>query len=295
MTDARAAEQRLGFAAALGAYTLWGLLPLYLKKVGFASPWEVLAHRVLWCVPAATLAVAWFGGFKQSWDAVRAKGVLPALALSAVLIAANWTIFVWSVSDGRIIEGSLAYFITPLLSVAIGVAFFGEKLKGLQATALVVAAIGVAVQGIALGHFPWVSLTLAFSWTAYGVVRKQAPVPAAGGLLTETLILVPAAALALWWLANHAPLAFEQGPTQAAMLIALGPATAVPLILFALAARRVSFVSLGVLQYIGPTLQLLTGLMFGESFGPIRAASFVLIWAGLALFTWEAVFSKAKR
>jgi chloramphenicol-sensitive protein RarD len=288
------AEQRLGYACAFSAYLMWGLLPLFLKQLSFANAWEVLGQRVLWSIPAAALMVAFFGGFRTAWRAVQAKGVLPALALSAVLIAVNWATFVWAVGAGRIIEGSLAYFITPLVNVAIGVAFFGEKLKGLQAAAMVLATAGVVVQGVALGAPPWVSLSLAATWAAYGVVRKLAPVPSAGGLLTETLILAPFAGLLLVVLAVQAPLAFSQTPQNALLLALLGPVTAAPLILFALGARRISFVSLGLLQYIGPTLQLLTGLAFGEAFSALRGISFALIWGGIALFTWEALGAKAK-
>ncbi len=288
------AQERLGLACAFGAYLIWGTLPLFLKAVGFATPWEILGQRVLWSIPAAALAVALFGGFRQLIGAVQAKGVLRALALSSVLIAVNWTIFVWAVANERIIEGSLAYFMTPLVTVAVGVVFFGEKLKGLQAAALALALAGVVTQAVALGTLPWVSLGLAASWAAYGVVRKMAPVPSAGGMLTETLILAPFAAILLFVLMGQGPLAFSQGPKEAVLLACLGPATAAPLILFALGARRISFVSLGLLQYVAPTLQLFTGLAFGETFSALRGASFALIWLGLALFTWEALFAKAR-
>jgi chloramphenicol-sensitive protein RarD len=289
-----ASEHTLGLASAFSAYLIWGLLPLFLKALSFASPWEILAQRVLWSIPAAALAVALFGGFRSSLAALRTKGVMPALILSSALIAVNWAIFVWAVDAGRVIEGSLAYFMTPLVNVAIGVLFFGDKLKGLQGVALGLAACGVVLQGVALGAPPWVSLGLAASWAAYGVVRKLAPVPSAGGLLTETLLIAPFAALLLGFLMQQGPLAFEQGPREALLLALLGPATAAPLILFALGARRISFVSLGLLQYVGPSLQLVTGLAFGEAFSALRGASFALIWAGVALFSWEVLATKAK-
>lgn len=295
MSQPAAGQIRLGLLSAFGAYLMWGLLPLFLKQVGFASPWEILGQRVLWSIPAAALAVALFGGFAAAFAAFRQKGVLRALALSSVLIAANWTIFVWAVADNRVIEGSLAYFLSPLITVAVGVLVFKEELKGLQLPALIVAAAGVVLQGLAIGHVPWVSLGLCASWVAYGVIRKQAPVPAAAGLLAETAFLALPAAIMLALLAGQGPgLAFAEGPAQASLLALMGPLTAAPLILFALAARRVSLVALGVLQYVGPTLQLLTGLAYGESFTALRAASFGLIWAGLALFTWEMMFAKAR-
>ena len=288
-------QVRLGLVSAFGAYLIWGLLPLFLKQISFASPWEILGQRVVWSIPAAAGAVALFGGFAAARTSFRQKGVLPALALSSVLIAINWMIFVWAVANDRVIESSLAYFLSPLITVAIGVLVFKERLKGLQLPALLVAGAGVVLQGVAIGHVPWVSLGLCASWVAYGVIRKQAPVPAAAGLLAETLFLAAPAAVLLWVLAGQGEgLAFAESPTHAGLLALMGPLTAAPLILFALSARRVSFVTLGVLQYVGPTLQLLTGLAYGESFGALRAASFGLIWAGLAFFTWEMVFAKAR-
>lgn len=288
-------QVRLGLISAFCAYLIWGLLPLFLKQVGFASPWEILGQRVLWSIPAATIAVALFGGFAAALKTFRQKGVLRALALSSIFIALNWTIFVWAVAEGRVIEGSLAYFLSPLITVLVGVVVFKERLRGLQGLALIVAAFGVALQAAAIGHIPWVSLGLCASWVAYGVIRKQAPVPAAAGLLAETVFLAFPAAVLLWVLAGRGDgLAFADSPAHGALLALMGPLTAAPLILFALSARRVSFIALGVLQYIGPSLQLMTGLAYGESFGPLRALSFGLIWAGLALFTWELVFVKAR-
>lgn len=289
-------QVRLGLISAFGAYLIWGLLPLFLKQISFASPWEILGQRVVWSIPAGAIAVALFGGFAAAFAAFRQKNVLRALALSSIFIAINWTIFVWAVADGRVIEGSLAYFLSPLVTVAVGVLVFKERLKGLQLLGLIIAGVGVALQGVAIGHVPWVSLGLCASWVAYGVIRKQAPVPAAAGLLAETAFLALPAAALLALLAGQAPtgLTFDDSPLNAGLLVLLGPLTAAPLILFALAARRVSFVTLGLLQYIGPTLQLLTGLAYGESFSPLRAASFGFIWAGLAFFTWETVFAKAQ-
>ncbi len=287
-------QVRLGLISAFGAALIWGLLPLFLKQISFASPWEILGQRVVWSIPAAA-AVALFGGFAAAAAAFRKKGVLRALALSSVLIGANWAIFVWAVATGRVIEGSLAYFLSPLITVVVGVVVFKERLRGLQGPALVVAAIGVVLQAVAIGHIPWVSLGLCASWMAYSVIRRQAPVPAAAGLLAETAFLAVPAALLLWVLAGRgAGLAFADSLAHGSLLALMGPLTAAPLILFAFSARRVSFIALGVLQYVGPSLQLLTGLAYGESFGPLRALSFGLIWVGLALFTWELFFVRTR-
>lgn len=280
---------RAGLAAATAAYGLWGLLPLYLKLVGFASPSEVLAHRILWSLPAAALAVIALKGADETRKALKQRGVLRALVLSATLIGVNWWFYVWAVAQSRVIEASLAYFLTPLVNVAFGVLFFREVLTRLQVVSLGLAAAGVAVQALALGAPPWIALALCATWSCYGLVRKRAPVPAAGGLLVETAILAPVAAAGLGLLAlSGAPLAFDDAPANAVLLALAGPATALPLMLFAFGARRLRFSTLGLLQYIAPTLQFAVGLSFGEAFTPLRAASFALIWAGLALFSYDA-------
>jgi chloramphenicol-sensitive protein RarD len=289
------AEARAGFIAALVAYVIWGVLPLYLILVRFASEWEVLAMRILWSLPAAALAVALTGGFAETRRALNQPGVLRALCLSSLFIAGNWAIFVWAVANDRIIESSLAYFLTPLVNVAFGVTLFGERLTRLQAGAIALAAAGIAVQGAAPGAFPWIGLALCATWSAYGLVRKQAPVPAAGGLLAETVILAPPSALGLWWLSQHGGLAFDDSVRNGALIAVLGAVTALPLILFAFGARRLRFSTLGMLQFIAPSLAFLIGAARGEPLTPLRLASFELIWAGLAVFTWDAVVRERQR
>lgn len=289
------AEARTGFVAAFSAYTIWGVLPLYLKLVGFASPWEVLAQRVLWSLPAAGLGVMLMGGLAETRRAIAQPGVVRALMVSSVFIAANWAIYVWAVANEHVIEASLAYFLTPLVNVAFGVVLFKERLTRAQAGALALAAAGIAVQAAALGAFPWIALALCGSWSIYGLVRKQAPVPAAGGLLVETLILAPVAGLGLWWLAGAQGLSFDDSPMRATLLALSGIATAFPLILFAFGARRLRFSTLGMLQFIAPTAQFLIGVAYGEPLTPLRLLSFLMIWAGLVAFTWDAVSRERRR
>jgi len=288
-------DARAGFIAALSAYAIWGVLPLYLKLVGFASAWEVLGMRILWSLPAAALAVALTGGFAETRRALAQKGVLRALALSSLFIAGNWAIYVWAVANDHVIEASLAYFLTPLVNVAFGVALFGERLTRLQAGALALAAAGIAAQAAALGAFPWIAISLCATWSLYGLVRKQAPVPAAGGLLAETALLAAPSALGLWWLAQHAGLAFDDSPAHATLLALSGVATALPLILFAFGARRLHFSTLGMLQFIAPSLQFLIGVAYGEPLTALRLASFALIWAGLVIFTSDALARERQR
>lgn len=289
-------DVRAGFIAAFAAYAIWGVLPLYLKLVGFAGPWEVLASRILWSLPAAGLAVAFTGGFAETRRAVAQPGVLRALVLSSLFIAGNWAIYVWAVANAHVIEASLAYFLTPLVNVAFGVTLFGERLTKLQAGALALAAMGIVAQGVALGSFPVVAVALCATWSAYGLVRKQAPVPAAGGLLVETLILAAPSAFGLWWLAAHGGgLAFDDSPSNAVLIALSGVATALPLILFAFGARRLKFSTLGMLQFIAPSMQFVIGVAYGEPLTPLRIVSFAFIWAGLVAFTWDAFVRERQR
>jgi chloramphenicol-sensitive protein RarD len=289
-------DVRAGFIAAASAYGIWGLLPLYLKLVGFAGPWEVLNARILWSIPAAALAVVFMGGFAETRAALQKPGVLRALCLSSLFIAVNWAIYVWAVANHRVIEASLAYFLTPLVNVAFGVTLFKERITPAQTGALALAVAGIAVQAYALRAFPWVAIALCATWSCYGLVRKQAPVPAAGGLLAETMILAVPAALGLWWVSTTGQgLTFDDSVSNGMLLALSGLATAVPLILFSFGARRLKFSTLGMLQFVAPTLQFLIGWAYGEPLTALRIASFVLIWIGLAIFATDSVLRERQR
>ncbi|MBI3438860.1 MAG: EamA family transporter RarD [Proteobacteria bacterium] len=285
-------ERRLGFMATTFAYTFWGFLPLYLHLLTFADVREVLGQRVLWCVPAATIAVFAMLGWKIGWSEI-GKALKPrmlaTLAASACFIFVNWGLYVWLVMTQRVIESSLAYFLTPLVAVAVGVLAYKERVTSAQLAALVLAGVGIIVQAFALGAPPWMALALCGTWSMYIVIRKQAPVPAAVGLLIETLVLAPIAAGFLWWASQSTPLAFGSSASHSLLLLLAGPATAIPLTAFAYGARRVSFTTLGLLQFLAPTLQFATGIAFGEPFTALRAASFALIWIGLACFSWDTI------
>jgi chloramphenicol-sensitive protein RarD len=215
--------------------------------------------------------------------------MLGTLAASALFIFINWGIYVWLVLHARVIEASLAYFLAPLVSVAIGVLFFCERISPAQVAALILAFAGVVVQGVALGAPPWMALALCATWSVYAVIRKRAAVPAATGLFIETVTLAPVAAALLWWVAGDVGLSFGDGFSHGALLAFAGPVTALPLMLFAFGARRVSFTALGLMQYFAPSLQFMIGIAFGELFTPLRAASFALIWLGLILFSWDTL------
>lgn len=286
------AERRAGFMAAASAYMMWGFLPLYLKLLHAIDVREVLAQRILWAAPSAFIAVFVMSGWRPGWreiaTALRPK-MIGTLALSACFIFVNWGIYVYLVLHERVIESALAYFLAPLVSVAVGVLFFREKISSAQIIALALALVGVVVQGLALGAPPWMALALCATWSVYAVIRKRAPVPAAVGLLIESLALMPLVAGLLWWVASEAPLGFTTDWSTALLLAIAGPVTAIPLMAFAFGARRVSFTTLGLLQFLAPTLQFTTGLAFGEPFTPLRAASFALIWLGLAFFSWDTL------
>ena len=292
MSGADPGERRAGFVGAAVAYVIWGFIPLYLSLVAFADVREILGQRVLWAIPAAFVAVLVTSGWRRGWREIGAAlqpSMLATLAVASIFLATNWALYAWLVLEGRVIESSLAYFLAPLVGVAIGVAFFGERLRLTQALALLFALIGVAVQGLALGAPPWIALAICASWSAYAVMRKRAPVSAAAGLLVECLAMAPAAMGLLVWVGGAQGLAFASDWRHAMLLALAGPITAAPLIAFAFAARRVSFTALGLLQFIAPSLQFATGLAFGEPFTPLRGLSFALIWAGLGFFAWDTI------
>lgn len=280
-------DQRFGFLSGLGAYFMWGLLPLYLKLLDHIAPTDILAHRVVWSVPTGALLLIVAGRFHEIFAMLRRPSTL-WLVLSSALIAGNWLTYIWAVTNDRIIEASLGYFLNPLVNVAIGAVFLSEKLRRLQWFAVSIAAIAVIVETIALGRLPWVSLILCFSFATYGYIRRQVQVDGRVGLTLEVLFLLP---VALIWLAIVA----QQGGSliggsipNLLMLMLAGPATAFPLILFALAAKRLKFSTIGIMQYLGPTMQFLLALAFGETLTSLRLVTFSLILVAVILFSLDA-------
>lgn len=291
-TQSDADRVRAGLVAATAAYLLWGFMPVYISSVGFADGREVLAQRILWSVPAAFVVIALTDGWRKGVVDLRASmtpQTLGLLALSALCIAGNWGFYIWAVDRGDVISAALAYFLSPIAQMLSGVLFFGERLRRLQAAALALATLGVVGYAFALGAPPWLSLALCASWTGYGLVRKQAAVPASTGFFIETLLLTPPAIGILFYLSQYAPLSIMQGPGQALLLALAGPVTALPLILFSFAVRRIRLTTIGVLQYITPSMQFLFALWMGEHVTPLRLASFGVIWFALIVFTWDSL------
>lgn len=280
-----AAAGREGVIAALLAYLLWGVMPVYFKIVGDVAALELLAHRIVWAVPFGLLLIAARRQGLEVNAALRDRRRLGWLALSALFIAINWLIYIHAVQSGQIFQASLGYYINPLVYVLVGVACFGERLGSLRAAAVLLASLGVAVLTISGGQFPGIALALAVSFTIYGVIRKQVEVGAMPGLLIETLVLLPFAAGYLVVLVNAGDSALDtDAPAMFALLIAAGPVTVVPLLFFAIAARRLHLSTLGFMQFLAPTLQFGMAILYGETLTIAHGICFSLIWLAAMLF-----------
>lgn len=284
-------ERRRGVALSVAAYVLWGAFPIYFKAL-HAPPLEVLADRVLWSA-LFLVAIAALGGRVSALLArVRSPRVLLGSFLSATLLGVNWFVYIWAVAHDRVVDGSLGYFITPLVSVSLGVLLFREALRAGQRLAIATAALGVAWLTLQFGQPPWVGLALAFSFGSYAALRKRARLDAFDGLLLEQVLMLPLAAGYLVWLAAGGRSWFQLGSAgQSALLVLTGPLSAVPLLMFAAGARKIPLSLVGILQYISPTLQLLCGvLLWHEPFGGTKLVGYVLIWLALVIYTLEGTW-----
>jgi len=284
---------REGVAAALGAYVLWGLVPIFFKQLGGVPALEIIAHRVVWSLLLVGGLLALRGRLAPVWRHAQNPRTLLHAALAAALVMTNWFIFVWAVNVDRILETSLGYFITPLVSIVLGVVVLHERLRPRQWAAVILAVTGVALEGWRIGGLPWVSLALAATFGSYGLLRKQLPVDAAGGLLLETACAAPFAALYLLWLGTMGNMGhFGQTVTIDALLVASGAVTAIPLLLFAIGARRLPLATMGFLQYVAPSLSFLVAIFFyAEPMNLSRLLAFAAIWAGLALYTADLLLA----
>ena len=286
MTTPHAGRAR-GYAYALGAYTTWGLIPIYFKAVASAPALELLAHRIFWAFVMLIGVGLYLDRPAELGRAVRDRAALARLSVSTVLIALNWLIYIWSVFNSRIVEASLGYFLTPLVNVVLGVLVLKERLERPVAIALLIAATGVLLLVVLSGQPPWIAIGLALCFGSYGLVRKLTPgVSAVAGLTVETALLTPLALGYLLLARSQGTLAFGHGSAWRDLLLLLsGPITAIPLLLFAGAVRRLPLSTLGLLQYISPSVQfLLAVLVYHEPFTATRAVAFSLIWLALAVF-----------
>jgi len=288
---------KTGILYALGAYVLWGIIPVYFKQLGSVSPMEVLTHRVIWSVLVLFLLLMFTGGLSRLKTILQQPKVLAALFVTAAIISLNWLIFIWAVSENRILETSLGYFINPLVSIFMGMIFLSERLRPAQWLAISLAGAGVAYQLILHGSLPWVALVLAFSFGFYGLLRKQIPVDAISGLFIETLMMLPAALAYLLWLAQSGTLIFAHQSLQIDLLLmAAGLITSIPLLFFAGAARRLSLTLIGFIQYIAPSITfILAVFVYGESLDNGKLTTFALIWLALIVFSLEGFWSQKRR
>ena len=284
-------QSKGGVPLGLAAYAIWGVMPLYFKLLQGVQPTEIVAHRILWSLLLlGLLATAW-----RRWRAIRAAlttgKVLVTLIVTACLIAVNWLVYIYAIVSGHVLEGSLGYYLNPLVNVLFGVLLLKERLSRAQVFACLLAGAGVAVMAAGAGSGLWISLTLALSFASYGFLRKVAPVDALEGLWVETLVLAPVALFWVFHLQAQGSAGFaHQGLAIDLILILGGAVTALPLLLFTAAAKRLPYSTLGFLQYIAPSLQfLLAVLVFHEPFGHVQALCFAAIWTALAIFSVEAI------
>lgn len=284
-----------GFAFAFGAYLFWGFLPLYLKLMVHIPPAEVIAHRILWSVPIAGVVLIVLGRTADLRRALAEPRTLAMAAVTATLLSVNWGIYVWAVMNDRALDTALGYYINPLFSVALGAILLGERLSRLQLVAIALAATAVVVLTVAAGSLPWVSLALTVSWGAYAYFRKTLPVGPNQGFFLEVAILAPLALAWILW--TEATGAGNFGtPADAALLIGAGFATAVPLMVYANGAKLLRLSTIGMMQYIAPTIVFLIAVfIFNEPFGQERLVAFGLIWVALALYTVEMLRGAGRR
>ena len=278
-----------GILAAGTAFTLWGVFPLYLRLMKQVPSLEILSHRVLWSVVLLMGLLT----IRRQWDWLASVRARPRIALtfvaSALMLATNWVVYIWSVNHDHIIDASLGYFITPLFNVLFGIGL-GERLRLTQWLAVALAACGVVWLTISAGQLPWIGLVIAVTFSLYGLLRKTAALGALEGLSIETLVLLPAASLFLLLPNAGSSHAFGSDVTLTLLLISAGPVTAIPLLMFAYGARRIPLSLMGLLQYIGPSIQLLIGVwLFNEPFGGNNLIGFALIWLGLLIYSGNSL------
>jgi chloramphenicol-sensitive protein RarD len=295
-TDPAASARARGALAATTGFLIWGIVPVYWRQMQSVSPFELITHRIVWSL-AFLLGVLWWqknlGSLRAGFAGARNFGLNLA---STLLLTVNWTVYVWAVNTGHVLESSLGYFLVPLVNVAFGSLLLHERLRPAQWLAIALAAAGVGVLLLRAGHVPWIALTLAATWAGYGLLKKKSALGAVAGLTVETLMLLPlATGLLLWWHHTGEGALGRVDARLHAYLFSVGVVTAVPLVLFAYGAQRIRLVTLGLLQYIAPSVQFLIGwLVYREPFDAARAQAFALIWCGLAVYSADSFWSQRR-
>jgi len=286
---------REGVIAGLAAYLMWGVLPVYFMTVAAVAPTEVLAHRIIWAVPFGGLILTLRHQWPEVWRALTHRRMLGWLSISTLFIGMNWFVYIWAIQDGRIFETSLGYYINPLTNMLVGVWLFGERLRRFQMVAVALAVIGVLVLTISGGVVPWVALFLAVSFTVYAAIRKRVVIGGMPGLFVETILLLPFALIWFGYLYSSSQMVFGGGDSSMTFwLVMAGPITVLPLLCFALAARRLTLTTIGFMQFLAPTLQFGTGIYYGETLTTAHLICFSFIWVAVAFFIFDAVRASKK-
>ncbi|PAW08187.1 protein RarD [Vibrio sp. V1B] len=296
MTPEEQQRSRQGVLLAVGAYTMWGIAPIYFKSIAEVSPLEILSHRVFWSFFLLAALLHFGRQWRSVRDIIKNKTKMMYLISTAILVGANWLIFIWAVTSNHMLDASLGYYINPLINVLLGMVFLGERLRKLQWFAVVLAACGVLVQLIVFGSVPVVAIALAMSFGFYGLLRKKVSVEAQTGLFIETLVMLPAASIYLFFIASTPTSNMFENPWQLnTLLIAAGVITTLPLLCFTGAATRLKLSTLGFFQYIGPSLMfLLAVLIYGEPFTSDKAITFAFIWGALVVFSFDGLRNNRK-
>jgi len=285
-----------GALAATGSFLIWGLVPVYWKQMQSIAAFELIMHRVVWSLLFLLGVLVWqkkLGELQAAFGQARLIGLN---LLSSVLLAANWTVYVWAVNHGHVIESSLGYFLVPLVNVALGSLLLHERLRPLQWTAIALAAVGVGTLLVRLGHVPWIAFTIAGTWSGYGLLKKKSALGAMVGLTAETLILFPlAAVLLLWWRHTGEGALGRVDAWQHVLVLSVGVVTAIPLLLFAYGAQRIRLTTLGLLQYLAPSVQFLLGYFFyREAFAATHLQAYAFIWCGLILYSADGFWTQRR-
>ncbi|MER5987173.1 EamA family transporter RarD [Streptomyces sp. NPDC001787] len=284
-------EQRAGLLYGIGAYGMWGVVPLFWPLLKPSGAIEILAHRMVWSLGVVGVALLVVGRWAWLGELIRNPRKLGLIALAAGVITVNWGLYIWAVNNGQVVEASLGYFINPLVTIAMGVLLLGERLRPVQWVAVATGFLAVLVLAIGYGRPPWISLALAFSFAAYGLVKKKVNMGGLESLAAETAVLfLPALGFLLWLGASGGATFTAGGADHGVLLAATGVVTAVPLVCFGAAAIRVPLSTLGLLQYLAPVFQFALGIVyFHEEMPPERWAGFALVWLALSLLTWDAL------
>ncbi|MDK3019903.1 EamA family transporter RarD [Pseudodonghicola flavimaris] len=285
-----------GLAFAVSAYLMWGVLPLFLKLLSHITPVEVVAHRILWSIPVAGMLLIAMGRTGDLRRALTHPKTLAQGALTAALISINWGIYIWSINNGHALDAALGYYINPLFSIFLGAVLLRERLGRAQIAAIALATVAVTILAIDTGRIPWLALTLTLSWGFYSFFKKSLPIGPNQGFLLEVLILMPPALIYVIYLEASGGGHFGHMDADTLLLLACGPVTAIPLIAYANGAKRLRLSTIGILQYITPTMIMLAAVfLFGEPMGRARMIAFPLIWAALAIYTGALLHQSRRR